>query len=276
MHGRSVTSLSLPGGYVLASVLESHVLVTAPLEITHWHGVSWAEPRLILCVSLSWSGHCLGSLDHYLPSTDLGSYSGLNKPKAPPSPATSLRKRSVCYMLDAALSGMLTSKLPMSAPLETRLVSRHQHLYLLQWLGECLEQEAQESTGRLEPPCSHCGRGDLTLPIFRLYLDWVVWLLHFRCPVLSLDGSASSLGMDLLFGTICVTVTACEKHLWPPVCDNTQVSMSHLMPRRTAGSPGEAALLEAALPQYKSNFKKHWMIPGSARSVKPQLFLRTS
>lgn len=87
----------------------------------------------------------------------------------PPRPAlvTSLRKRSETFQfiicLDATLSGMLTfSKLPTSAPFETCLVWRHQHIYIwsliyLQWLGECLQQEAQESTERLEPPCSHCG-----------------------------------------------------------------------------------------------------------------------
>lgn len=142
------------------------------LVVMYWHGVSPAEPRLILCVSLSWSGHCLGSLDHSLPNTDLGSYSGLSvaltNPKAPLPchvPQKKVRDLSDCYMLDAALSDILTfSKLPMSAPFETCLVSRHQHLYLLwsliylQWLGECLQQEAQESTERLEPPCSHCGR----------------------------------------------------------------------------------------------------------------------
>lgn len=122
------------------------------LVVMYWHSVSPAEPRLILCVSLSWSGHCLGSLDHSLPNTDLGSYSGLSvaltNPKAPLPchvPQKKVRDLSDCYMLDAALSDMLTfSKLPMSAPFETCLASRHQHLYLLwsliylQWLGECL------------------------------------------------------------------------------------------------------------------------------------------
>lgn len=151
-HGWSVTSLSVPGGYVLARCVSGRA-TPHPLCIS------------VLVRPLSWF---IGSFPPRHRSWLLQwPLSGLNKPQSLPPPVTSLRKRSETFQfiicLDATLSGMLTfSKLPTSAPFETCLVWRHQHIYIwsliyLQWLGECLQQEAQESTEGLEAPCSHCG-----------------------------------------------------------------------------------------------------------------------
>lgn len=102
-------------------------------------------------ISLSWSGHCLLSLDHNLITqalTPAVASQGFNKPQRslPHSLEKGQRPSSLLYAR-SALAGMLTfSKLPMSEPLETHPILVFQPLYLHcslmcpQFLKQCLEQ----------------------------------------------------------------------------------------------------------------------------------------